>query len=423
MTSVRTQVRAEVFLLYKDESDDKVGMIKNMKILGIETSCDETALSIIEGKNTPGNVFDFSVLSTSLFSQIKIHAEYGGVFPAVAKREHAKNLVPLLQNLFDQIHFVEKQDSPLSEEQKSHLRKILEKEVEIFEPLLKYIEKVARPDIDAIAVTFGPGLEPALWVGISFAKALGYIWGIPVIPVNHMEGHILSVLTSTKNEINFPALALLISGGHTEIVQISGWGKYKVIGETRDDAVGEAFDKVARMLSLPYPGGPEISKLAEKERREATAGEKNAINPFVFPRPMIHSHDFDFSFSGLKTSVLYTIKEIPELTEKIKQQIALAFEDAVVEVLLDKTKKAIEKYGVKSLIIGGGVIANKQIRSEFLKLEKSSSEDFKVFVPEMSLATDNAVMIAMAGYIQILNNKDILKTDAKTIRAEGNARL
>lgn len=397
-----------------------------MKILGIETSCDETALSITEGKNTSGvagTALDFSVLSTSLFSQIKIHAEYGGVFPAVAKREHAKNLVPLLQNLFDQIHFVEKQDSPLSEEQKSHLRKILEKEAEIFEPLLKYIEKVARPDIDAIAVTFGPGLEPALWVGISFAKALGYIWGIPVIPVNHMEGHILSVLTSTKNEINFPALALLISGGHTEIVQISGWGKYKVIGETRDDAVGEAFDKVARMLSLPYPGGPEISKLAEKERREATTDEKNAINPFVFPRPMIHSHDFDFSFSGLKTSVLYTIKEIPELTEKIKQQIALAFEDAVVEVLLDKTKKAIEKYGAKSLIIGGGVIANKQIRSEFLKLEKSSPEDFKVFVPEMSLATDNAVMIAMAGYIQILNNKDILKTDAKTIRAEGNARL
>lgn len=394
-----------------------------MKILGIETSCDETALSIIEGKNASGTAFDFSILSTSLFSQIKIHAEYGGVFPAVAKREHAKNLVPLLQNLFNQIHFVEKQDSLLSEEQKSHLKKILEKESEIFEPLLKYVEKIARPDIDAIAVTFGPGLEPALWVGISFAKALGYIWGIPVIPVNHMEGHILSVLTSTKNEINFPALALLISGGHTEIVRVSGWGKYEVVGETRDDAVGEAFDKVARMLSLPYPGGPEISKLAEKERGEAATGEKNTTNPFVFPRPMIHSHDFDFSFSGLKTSVLYTIKEIPELTEKIKQQIALAFENAVVEVLLDKTKKAIEKYGAKSLIIGGGVIANKKIRSEFLKLEKDSSEDFKVFVPEMSLATDNAVMIAMAGYIHILNDKNILNTDPASIKAQGNARL
>jgi N6-L-threonylcarbamoyladenine synthase len=396
---------------------------KQMKILAIETSCDETALSVVDAsikkegeKDTP----IFNVLGSSIFSQIKIHEKYGGVFPALAKREHAKNLVPLMKNVLEKTNLSNNKDVQITEEQKKHLEQLLEKETGLFEAFIEYMEKIEKPQIDALAVTKGPGLEPALWVGISFAKALGYIWNIPIIPVNHMEGHILSVLTKDQVTVEFPALALLISGGHTEIVHISDWGKYEVIGATRDDAVGEAFDKVARMLSLPYPGGPEISKLAEKERLEKnTDGTKN---PFIFPRPMIHSNDLDFSFSGLKTSVLYAIKEIPELTEKIKQQIAEAFEDAVIEVLENKTKKAIEKYDARSLIIGGGVIANEKIRMEFLKIEEEMS-GFKVFIPEMSLTTDNAVMIAMAGYAQTLRDKNVLSIDASQIKAEGNLKL
>ncbi len=394
-----------------------------MKILGIETSCDETALCILDGSgdlNSPS----FSVLGTSLFSQVKIHEQYGGVFPALAKREHAKNLVPLLKNLLQKTNLSKNQTAAtakenLKTEQKDYLKKLLEKEPELFECLDKYIGTIEKPNIDAIAVTFGPGLEPALWVGINFAKALNYLWDIPIVPINHMEGHIVSVLASAQKNITFPALALLISGGHTELVNIPNWTKYEVVGQTRDDAVGEAFDKVARMLSLPYPGGPHISELAEKERKE----NKNPANKkFSFPRPMIHSHDFDFSFSGLKTSILYKIKELKELTPKIKQEIACEFEDAVVEVLLSKTKKAIEKYSSQSLIIGGGVIANTQIRSSFQKLD-AEFPSLKVFVPEMSLTTDNAVMIAMAGYIQIQKDSSTLKTKPETIVAQGNIQL
>ncbi len=402
-----------------------------MKILGIETSCDETALCITEG---------FSVLGTSLFSQVKIHEKYGGVFPMLAKREHAKNLVPLFKNLLEKIdtatqtEFAGKtkttrnQPADFTDAQKEFLEKMLEREPELLSAFLEYIPTIEKPNIDAIAVTYGPGLEPALWVGINFAKALGYIWNIPIIPINHMEGHIVSVLAGaqvTKTAIAFPALALLISGGHTELVHILDWTKYEVIGQTRDDAVGEAFDKVARMLSLPYPGGPHIGELAGKERKERAeqnGGKKSdddsEKNPFTFPRPMIHSNDFDFSFSGLKTSVLYKIKELGELTPKIKQQIACAFEDAVVEVLLEKTKKAIIKYGAKSLIVGGGVIANTKIRESFLGLS-----GLQVFIPDLSLATDNAVMIAMAGYINATKNPSVLKTDPKTIVAQGNLRL
>ncbi|MSR73128.1 tRNA (adenosine(37)-N6)-threonylcarbamoyltransferase complex transferase subunit TsaD [Candidatus Parcubacteria bacterium] len=446
-----------------------------MKILGIETSCDETALCVTEG---------FSVLGTSLFSQVKIHEKYGGVFPMLAKREHAKNLILLFKDLIEKIDTTKQTKSASKTEttknqpavsavravftdeqkyftdiQKEFLEKMLEREPELLVAFLEYIPTIEKPDIDAIAVTYGPGLEPALWVGINFAKALGYIWGLPIIPINHMEGHIVSVLASTqvteteKNNsvacteitfpaITFPALALLISGGHTELVHILDWTKYEVIGQTRDDAVGEAFDKVARMLSLPYPGGPHIGELAEKERKERAeqkrsgggdgekTGDESEKNPFIFPRPMIHSNDFDFSFSGLKTSVLYKIKELGELTPKIKQQIACAFEDAVVEVLLEKTKKAIIKYGAKSLIVGGGVIANTKIRESFLGLEKITKEEespsergLKVFIPDLALATDNAVMIAMAGYIQATKNPSVLKTDPKTIVAQGNLRL
>ncbi len=387
-----------------------------MKILGIETSCDETALCLIEGTGGLDSP-KFTVLKTALFSQVKIHEQYGGVFPNLAKREHSKNLVPLLKNLLSDTksdtNLADKTTS-LSTEKMEYLKNLLNKEPELFETLMQYLPTANKPDIEAIAVTYGPGLEMALWVGINFAKALNYIWDIPIVAVNHMEGHIVSVLT-TADKVSFPALALLISGGHTELVEIKGWTEYKVIGETKDDAVGEAFDKVARMLGLPYPGGPQISMLAEKDRKE-----NGDAHTFTFPRPMIYSDDLNFSFSGLKTSVLYTIKKIPEITEIIKQQIARGFEDAVVDVLVTKTKKALEKTGAKTLIIGGGVIANSRIRESFFNLK---SNNLEVLVPEISLTTDNAVMIAVAGYIQISKNGETLKTNPKNISAQGNLRL
>ena len=290
---------------------------------------------------------------------------------------------------------------------------------------IEFIKTTQKPNIDVIGVTFGPGLEPALWVGINFAKALGLTWNMPVVPINHMEGHIVSVLTETiiesrkpkVHKIEFPAIALLISGGHTELVLIKNWGDYEVIGKTRDDAVGEAFDKVARMLSLPYPGGKEISRLAEIER---TSGDDST--PYMLPRPMLHSPDLDFSFSGLKTAVLYTLKEIPEVTEIIKQKIAKEFEDAIIDVIITKTKKAMSQYETKTLIVGGGVSANKTIQKALKKLTKEF-EGTKLLIPEQELSTDNALMIAIATYTKITRDKSLLEVHDEKIVAEGNAKL
>ena len=388
-----------------------------MKILSIETSCDETGISIIEvkGKTNP----TFKILADSLNSQIKIHAPFGGVFPALAKREHQKNLPILLERTI----------------KKAKLEK-------------------SKKRFDLIAVTSGPGLEPALWTGIVFAKELSKKWKVPIIPVNHMEGHILSVFGKhqEKFKINlpknkFPILALLVSGGHTELVLINNFGKYKIIGETLDDAAGEAFDKVARMLELPYPGGPEISKLAEKWRAKgkqsikrvssATARELQQFSnkkiaysleigfPFALPRPMLHSKNFDFSFSGLKTAVLYLIrdlkKENPNILEdiKIKQMIAKEFEDAVVETLVYKTKKAIEKYNIKTVIVAGGVSANKYLKKEIQKITKNKQT---LYFPDKKLSGDNSVMIGIVGYLKFLgrNKKGV---NPKNIKAEGGLRL
>ena len=268
-------------------------------------------------------------------------------------------------------------------------------------------------------VTEGPGLEPALWVGISFAKALSFAWDIPVIPVNHMEGHIVSAMVKYENEtlakieeIEFPAIALLVSGGHTELIKINSIGNYDVIGRTRDDAVGEAFDKVARLLGFPYPGGPEISKLAD----EAERFEKN--EDFKLPRPMLNSGDLDFSFSGIKTAVRYMIEKIPNITAEIKMQIAKEFEDAVVEVLVSKTKTAIENNNVQTLIVGGGVIANKKLRNALTQ----ALPDTKVLIPDMKLTTDNATMIAVAAYLHLKQDKKAL-TDQGEITASGNLSL
>ena len=390
-----------------------------MKILSIETSCDETAVSIVEasgGLKSP----TFSILGNALFSQIEIHKEFGGVFPMLAKREHAKNLPPLLEKVLKDAGLHKKSETENSVNW-GEIEEILKREEGLFEPFKKILETVEKPDIDIISVTSGPGLEPALWVGISFAVALGKVWDLPVVPANHMEGHITSVLVSPENnEVKFPALALLISGGHTEIVEIDSWGSYKIIGNTVDDAVGEAFDNVARLLGLPYPGGPEISKLAEKARVE------NLPKIAKFPRPMLSSGNSNFSFSGLKTAVLYYIRDHfegkPEtINPDQKADIAREFEDSVVDVLTHKVSNILDEKAIKTLIIAGGVIANRKIRSAFKDLVSKYNElDLKV--PTNELSTDNSVMIACATYIKSLVFPDIISKNNKII-AEGNLKL
>jgi N6-L-threonylcarbamoyladenine synthase len=356
-----------------------------MRILGIETSCDETALSIVEcsGDLTAPQ---FTVIDSVLNSQAKLHAEYGGVFPTLAKREHLKNLPILLEEL------VSRNSLSFSKEGDAEGR---------------------GRCVDAIAVTQGPGLEPALWTGIVFAKELGEKWNVPVIPTNHMEGHMLSPLLhlGERSGVRFPAIALLISGGHTQLVKINVWGSYEIMGDTKDDAVGEAFDKVARILGLPYPGGPEISKQAESSRL------RQSVSPFACPRPMLHSKDFNFSFSGLKTHVLYAVQKIGMPTAEQVQEIAHGFEDAVTEVLVKKTFNAIEKSGAETLILGGGVVANKHVRNTFETLCKD--KNITLLLPTHEASTDNALMIAAAGYVEFLQNKT-LGTDFK---ADGNLAL
>jgi N6-L-threonylcarbamoyladenine synthase len=400
-----------------------------MKIFGIETSCDETAVCLIEVKNTEQGE-SLSVLGNQLYSQIAKHKEFGGVFPMLAKREHQKNLVPLFVKCLEEARSAFSLPPSLDKEglgEVEKIKKVLDREPELFEDFIKVIPQIKKPDIDAIAVTNGPGLEPALWVGVNFAKALSVLWNIPLIATNHMEGHIvvssLSPLTPSLTKegcrvcevgrfliqkVNYPAIALLISGGHTQLVLVKENLKYEIVGGTRDDAVGEAYDKVARMLGLPYPGGPEISKYADKFKGKST---------IKFPRPMINSKDLDFSFSGLKTSVLYKIKEIGEITEEIKQEIAFEFQNAVIDVLVDKTRKAVEQFSAKTLIVGGGVISNSEIRIALQKLASELNIDFKL--PELSASTDNALMIALAGYLNLKNNQ---KTTSD-FRVSGNLSL
>ncbi len=385
-----------------------------MRILGIETSCDETAVSLIEATGELPKP-TFKVLGDSLYSQIAIHAQYGGVFPMMAKRHHALNIVQLLVKTLQEAGEYHEATISLDAELEAKIVKLLEREDDLGKDILNLAKKIQAPKIDAIAVTFGPGLEPALWVGVNFARALSLLWNIPIIPTNHMQGHIYSVLLSTTGEmqpINFPIVSLLISGGHTELVKLIDWTKAEVIGRTRDDAVGEAFDKVARILGLPYPGGPEISKLADQHRAESTNEDK-----WKLPRPMINSGDIDFSFSGLKTAVLYAVKKHGDLNEQDKKDLAREFEDAVVEVLIKKTKKAIEEVCSNTVIIGGGVSCNKAIRSAFEKL--AIGENLNVILPNPKMSTDNSVMIAIAGYINLQTGLMTFDGD-EVIKAVGN---
>lgn len=414
-----------------------------MKILGIETSCDETAVSLIDAdgdfgvastelKAKAGTDFKFRILGDALLSQTLTHEKFGGVVPNLAKREHGKNLVPMLAKCLNEAKMLH----PGTTEFDAHeMKEMLVREPELFAQLSEFLQKYKKPEIDCIAVTVGPGLEPALWVGINFARALCKAWSagrrIPVVAVNHMEGHIamsamncdLEAKTGRLAEFEFPALALLISGGHTELVLCreppspiasasQRWMKYEVIGATRDDAVGEAFDKVARLLELPYPGGPHISRLAEEARK------KNIKASFSLPRPMVHEDTFDFSFSGLKTAVLRIVETNSPLTDEKKSMIAREFEDTAADVLVAKTLRALDTHGARTVIVGGGVSANKHIR---LRLAEALNEvGVELLVPPPQLATDNALMIALAGYFHARNGDF---ADQGTLCANGNLSL
>ena len=410
-----------------------------MKILSIETSCDETAIAILNCEGDEQSA-SFEVLSHVLISQIDIHREFGGVFPAVAKREHAKTLVPILSSALEEAEMLHEDAQEISDDVRTRIGTLLEREPDMTSAFMDFITETERPEIDAIAVTYGPGLAPALWVGVNFAQALSVAWNIPIVPVDHMEGHLMIALAQVRDDtglhaneprasenmvlemkdVALPVLALLISGGHTEIDTMDSWLSYKRLGQTRDDAVGEAFDKAARMLGLPYPGGPEISKLAARDR------EDSATNPYTLPRPMIDRPDFDFSFSGLKTAVLYTIKNNPDTFAEMKEdtkateQLARAFEDAAADVLVSKTLKALEHSQAQTLAIGGGVSANMHIRERIRTAMQEKFSYVELRTPPNGLTGDNAVMIGLAGYYRALRNEF---AEAGTIVADGNLAL
>jgi N6-L-threonylcarbamoyladenine synthase len=331
-----------------------------MTILAIETSCDETAIALCKtsgGLRAP----KIAVLSEVVASQIDVHREFGGVVPNLAKREHIANLPIVLE---------------------------------------KTLKKISRDEsgkpkgLDMIAVTVGPGLEPALWAGIEFAKKLGTQWNVPVVGANHLEGHLYSFLLAKKAEGPklFPAVALIVSGGHTILISMNSLASRAVIGETLDDAAGECFDKVARMLELPYPGGVEIERLAK-------TGNPGAI---AFPRPMIHAANFSFSFSGLKTSVLYYLKNNPDTK---KADVAASFQASVIDVLVYKTLRGAEAIGAHSIFFSGGVAANRTLRSSLSRAARKAG--MSTFVAPFRYNTDNAVMIALAAYIGSLRRKKL----------------
>ena len=316
-----------------------------MKTLGIETSCDETAVAIYDSKD--------GIIGESIHSQMKMHAEYGGVVPELASRDHCLKIVDVLKDALG--------NNPID-------------------------------SIDQIAYTSGPGLLGALLIGESFAQGLSTALNIPLISINHLEGHLMSPMMEFP-EIKMPFICLLVSGGHSMIVDVKEKGNYQIIGQSQDDAVGEAFDKVAKLLDLPYPGGPHIEKLALE-------GDPSSYD---FPRPMINSDNLDMSLSGLKTSVLYTVQKISELDYIKKANIAASFQKAVTDLLVAKIKKAVEKTNRNNVIIAGGVAANKFIRSEFKELEDSLG--IKVYYPDLKYCGDNAAMIAFVGSIMSPSKK------------------
>ena len=394
-----------------------------MIILTIDTSCDDTCISVIKVKSQKLKVksIRFEILSNVVSSQVKIHQKYGGVYPFLAKREHQKNLVPVLKKALRQGLRVSLSRTPHGK------------------------QKFEKPNL--IAVTVGPGLEPCLWVGVNFAKALAYSWNLPIIPVNHIEAHILANFLNTKykilnpvrgqrslaeaqrkqtsNGVNtkylLPAICLVVSGGHTQLILIKNIGIYKIIGETRDDAAGECFDKTARILGLGYPGGPAIAAEAVKL---STIHYKLQTE---LPRPMINSKDYDFSFSGLKTAVLYDFKKRPASVKTTAgkprkeyiREMAKEIQQAIIDVLIKKTIKAAKDYRAKSIILGGGVAANKELRKQFNYKLRTINYKLNFLVPPRKFCTDNAVMIGIAGYF----NRGKASKNWKKIKVDANLRI
>ncbi|MFB9887226.1 tRNA (adenosine(37)-N6)-threonylcarbamoyltransferase complex transferase subunit TsaD [Balneatrix alpica] len=318
-----------------------------MRVLGIETSCDETGVALYDSEH--------GLLGDALYSQVAMHAEYGGVVPELASRDHVRKLLPLIREVFKQAD-------------------------------------LALGQVDGVAYTSGPGLIGALLVGASTARALAYAWQVPALGVHHMEGHLLAPMLE-ENPPQFPFVALLVSGGHTQLVQVMGIGQYRLLGESLDDAAGEAFDKAAKMLDLGYPGGPRLAALAEKGRP----------GRFQFPRPMINRPGLEFSFSGLKTAVLNTVTELQQtsaLDEQAKADVCYAFQEAVVETLVIKCKRALQESRLKRLIIAGGVSANQHLRQ---RLQQELAQiNAQVFYARPRFCTDNGAMIAYAGCQRLL---------------------
>jgi N6-L-threonylcarbamoyladenine synthase len=335
-----------------------------MIVLGIETSCDESGVALYN--TTPweeGKPAFLGILGQGLHSQVAMHRDYGGVVPELASRDHIRRVIPLL-------------DQSLSQ------------------------SGLKLTDIDAVAFTQGPGLAGALLVGSAFAKALAQGLQVPSIGIHHLEGHLLSPLLG-ETAPQFPFIALLVSGGHTQLMKVSGIGQYELLGETLDDAAGEAFDKTAKLLGLDYPGGAAISKLAESGR----------VGIFDLPKPMLHSGDLDFSFSGLKTAVLNQVKKFNEKKivdpielKQFHADLARSFVDSIVAVLTSKAAKALKETGCKHLVLAGGVGANVQLRSAFNEMSKKNG--FAVHYPPLELCTDNGVMIAFAGALRMLTENN-----------------
>ena len=362
-----------------------------MKILAIDTSCDDTCIAL-------ANCKPFEIISNTVSSQVELHQEYGGVYPSLARREHQKNLVPVLIKTLKKAKLLKKQQNNIDEKK---LKIILKREEILFNDLKEFLSSYAKAKIDAIAVTVGPGLDPTLWTGINFTKAISEIWNIPIIAVNHIEAHLLSVLLENKKQ-KFPVIGLIVSGGHTQLVLIKDIKKYKILGETRDDAAGEAFDKIARIIELPYPGGPAISKEAKESKKQLVK----------LPRPMINTKDYDFSFSGLKTAALYASKK-NKITKDFRQSMAKEAQQAIIDVLIKKTIKAAKDFNVKTIFMGGGVAANQELRKQFK--EKSNKLGIKFQVAKPKFCTDNAAMIALTACLN--------KNYKKRISTNPNLRL
>ena len=363
-----------------------------MKVLAIETSCDETAICIAESNGNKEDLIKVKILGNSLISQVNEHAKYGGVYPTLAVREHKKNLCPVLFDVLQSAGMFEKEKNNSSI---TNVEKYLSREKELLFDFKKEITNIKPPQIDAIAVTNGPGLEPALWVGINFARSLSDYWDVPLFGINHMKGHIISALFSDGaiSSPSFPSLSVLVSGGHSELVYSKDPHSYEIIGETRDDALGEAYDKVGRILGLPFPGGFEVACRAETAR-------KKGLSPVSFTVPMLLSNDLNLSFSGLKTAVKRHVDGFDgkTLDEDHICTISRGFEEAAVSSVINKVKKALQKYDVSSIILGGGVSANTYLQNTLketvLKCDPDGNK--KTYIPQKDLSTDNAIMIALA---------------------------